>query len=176
MTALKKTSTRKSSVLLAGGNTGVELYIIQEQNLQFVKSVIQNTEWGVGSMISKRNNVYLINGDTDKIYKYHLGDMDLKFELLYETEQKFSWPLLNCFVVYKDSFATEFIIGIHNENNFKNILVEMVLPKKTTRQFKVFEGLHDKTICNVVYNKKRNIFASGGRDNCIHLWLSLIHI
>lgn len=121
-------------------------------------------------MISVRNNVYLINGDSDKICKYHLSDSDYSFDLMYETEQKFSWPLLNCFVVYKDQFGTEFIIGIHNEDNFKNILVEMVLPKKTTKQFKIFKELHNKTICNIVYNKKRKIFASGGRDMSVYLW------
>jgi WD40 repeat protein len=131
--------------------------------------LIQENEWGIGSMLGVKNTVYLINGDTDKICKYRLNN-DYSFSLVYQTKENFSWPLLNCFVVFKDAFGTEFIIGIHNGDNFKNILVEMVLPKKTTSQFKILKGLHEKTICNVVYNKKRNIFASGGRDMRIHLW------
>jgi WD40 repeat protein len=121
-------------------------------------------------MLTVKNSVYLINGDTDKICKYRLNAKDYSLKFVYQTQENFSWPLLNCFVVYKDSFGTEFIIGIHNQDNFKNILVEMVLPKKTTQQFKILKGLHEKTICNVVFNKKRQIFASGGRDMRVHLW------
>jgi hypothetical protein len=117
-----------------------------------------------------KNCLYIINGDTDKICKYHINNKDLSLSLLYQTDENFSWPLLNCFVVYKDPYGTEFIIGIHNQDNFKNILIEMVLPKKSTKQSRVLKGLHEKTICNVVYNKKRNIFASGGRDMRVHLW------
>jgi hypothetical protein len=161
---------RKKPILLAGGNKGVEMYCIKKAHLDFMKIVLDENEWGIGSMISFKNSVYLVNGDTDKICKYHFNNKNYSLKLLYETEKKFSWPLLNCFVIYKDLFGTEFIIGIHNEDNFKNILVEMVNSKSSTKQFKVFEGLHEKTICNVVHNNKRKVFASGGRDMCVHLW------
>lgn len=167
---LRKNSIRKKSILLAGGNKGVEMYSIQKGHLEFMKIVLDENEWGIGSMVSFKNSVYLVNGDTDKICKYHFNNKTYSLKLLYETEKKFSWPLLNCFVIYKDLFGTEFIIGIHNEDNFKNILVEMVNSKSSTSQFKVFEGLHEKTICNVVHNHKRKLFASGGRDMSVHLW------
>lgn len=167
---LRKSTSRKKAILLCGGNKGVEMYFIQKAFLQFEKIILNDNEWGIGSIMSFKNSVYLVNGDTDKICKYHISNSTFNFQLLYETENKFSWPLLNCFVVYKDQFGTEFIIGIHNEDNFKNILVEMVLSNTSTKQHKVFTGLHEKTICNVVHSNKRRLFASGGRDMCINLW------
>lgn len=165
-------SAHRNEKLIIGGNSVVEVYNVFPGRLEFVKTILSGFEWGIGSMLVLNNkDLFLMNGDNDKICKYRFfNEKTEDVELLFESTQKFSWPLLKCFCVYNDNFGSCFLVGIFNEDNFKHILIEKVFDKRVTGDFQVFKKIHKKTISNIIYNPIFNYFVSGGRDCSIQFW------
>lgn len=169
MTSMQRKRSEQE-FLLVGGDNSVEIFDVAPGHLVFLRSILDVKQWGIGSMKTIGSDLYLLNGEDDKIVKYRFSDRDEKFYQIYETENQFSWPLPNCFEVYEDDFYNQFIVGIQNGEGFKNILVERVLPNQITNDYAIFKEIHKKTICNIVYNTRRNFFVSAGRDLSIQIW------
>lgn len=169
MTVMKKSSSSEEH-LLVGGDNSVEIFEVRPGNLRFMWSILDVKQWGIGSMKAIGSDLYLLNGESDKIAKYRANPKNGQFYHIYDTENQFSWPLPNCFEIYEDQFENQFIVGIQNGEGFKNILVERVLPNQITNDYAIFKDIHKKTICNIVYNKRENFFVSGGRDLSIQIW------
>ena len=169
MTVMKKNNSGEE-LLLVGGDNSVEIFEVRPGKLRFMWSILDVKQWGIGSIKAIGSDLYLLNGESDKISKYRVNSKNGQFYHIYDTENQFSWPLPNCFEIYEDQFENQFIVGIQNGEGFKNILVERVLPNQITNDYAIFKDIHKKTICNIVYNKRENFFVSGGRDLSIQIW------
>ena len=171
MSLLRKTNTRNEKLILAG-NSAIEVYDVFSSKLIFKQTIVDKMEWGIGSMLIHNNrDLFVMNGDSDKICKYRFkNDNDLEIQLLFESTQKFSWPLLRCFCVYNDKYGNSFLVGILNADNFKHILIEKIYDNHVTGDFKIFKDIHKKTISNIIYNPLFDYFISGGRDCSLQIW------